>query len=288
MTGIYKITSPSGRVYVGQTVNLDDRRKDYVAYNCKAQRLLYNSLKKHSFEQHLFEIVIEGEFSIYELNELEIKYVKEFNSFRGWSEKGMNLTTGGDRCERCEESKKMISVSLRKFHAEIGHSDETKKKIATALTGKKLSEETVSKQRVSNKKYWDNAGRPHKDKLRKKKERNSLIRQQKAIRNQQIIVDLKSGIRQDIIAEKYGLSPSAITELKKKHCPEVDNREIKKGENNNFSKLSEQQVKEIKILLKNKTKQQGIADLYNVKLRTIKAIQSGQNWSHIKLEEYGV
>lgn len=284
MTGIYKITSPSGRIYIGQAINLDDRRKDYESYNCKAQRLLYNSLKKHGFEQHLFEIVIEGEFSIQELNELEIKYVKEFNSFRGWTEKGMNLTTGGARCERCDESKKMISESLRKFHAEIGHSKETKKKIAITLTGKKLSEETINKQRVSNKKYWDNVGRPHKDKLRRKKEKNNLIREQKKLRNQQIVDDLKAGIRQDIIAEKYNLSASVITQLKKKYCPEVDNREIRKGENNNFSKLSEQQVKEIKILLKNKTKQQEIADLYNVKLRTIKAIRSGQNWSHITIE----
>lgn len=283
MKGIYKITSPTNKIYIGQAVNLTDRRKDYESYNCKAQRHLYNSLKKYGFENHIFEILIGGDFSLQELNELEVKYIKEYNSYRGWTENGMNLTTGGDQYERCEESKRIISESLKKFHAEVGHSEETKKKIANTLTGKKLSEETISKQRISNKKYWDNVGRPYKDKLRKKKEKNSLIREQKKLRNLQIVDDLKSGIRQDIIAEKYSLSPSVITELKKKNNVQIETN-MRRGQNNNFSKLTEQQVKEIKILLKNKTKQQEIADLYSVKLRTIKAISSGQNWSHITIE----
>lgn len=147
------------------------------------------------------------------------------------------------------------------------------------------SEETKQKRKVSNKVYWDKVGRPFKDKIKIIKEQNSLIRQQKEQRNLQIIKDLKSGIRQDIIAEKYNLSPSVITQLKKKYCSEVNNKEIRRGSNNNFSKLTEEQVKEIKYLLRDKVKQQTIADKYNVKLRTIKAIQSGQNWNHIKIEE---
>lgn len=151
--------------------------------------------------------------------------------------------------------------------------------------GVKQSEETKEKRKLSNSKYWDSIGRKHKDKLRLVKKQNALIKQQKEQRNLQIIEDLKSGVRQDMIAKKYNLSPSAITELKKKYCPELNNKEIRKGSNNNFSKLTEEKVKEIKYLLKDKVKQQIIANKYNVKLRTIKAIQSGQNWNHIKIEE---
>jgi len=159
-------------------------------------------------------------------------------------------------------------------------------KVAGNCAGVKHTQETKDKRKTSLQKYWEIEGlsRPtSKQNKQKKKDINTNIKRDKAIRNQQIVDDLKSGIRQDIIAEKYGLSPSAITELKKKHCPDIDTV-VRKGEGNNFSKLSEQQVKEIKILLKNKTKQQEIADLYNVKLRTIKAIRSGQNWSHITIE----
>lgn len=155
-------------------------------------------------------------------------------------------------------------------------------KIAGNCLGVKQSEETIEKRKLSNSKYWDSVGRKHKDKIKAIKEENALIKQQKEQRNLQIIEDLKSGIRQDIIAEKYSLSPSVITQLKKKHNIIIDT--IYKGSNNNFSKLTEEQVKEIKYLLKDKVKQQEIANKYNVKLRTIKAIASGQNWSHITIE----
>lgn len=55
MTGIYKITSPSGRVYIGQAVDIEDRFKDYRSYSCKSQIKLYNSLKKYGVDEHIFE-----------------------------------------------------------------------------------------------------------------------------------------------------------------------------------------------------------------------------------------
>lgn len=156
--------------------------------------------------------------------------------------------------------------------------------VAGNCLGVKQSEETIKKRKLSNSKYWDSIGRKHKDKLRIIRKQNALTKQQKEQKNLKIIEDLKSGIRQDTIAEKYNLSPSVITQLKKKYNIEVETF-VRRGQNNNFSKLTEEQVKEIKYLLKDKIKQQTIADKYNVKLRTIKAIQSGQNWNHIKIEE---
>lgn len=156
-------------------------------------------------------------------------------------------------------------------------------KIAGNCLGKITTDETKQKMRESSKRYWDKVGRSHKDKIKIIREQNSLTRQQKEQRNLQIIEDLKSGIRQDIIAEKYNLSPSVITQLKKKYNIGVETF-VRRGQNNNFSKLTEEQVREIKYLLKDKVKQQTIADKYNVKLRTIKAIASGQNWSHITID----
>ena len=158
-------------------------------------------------------------------------------------------------------------------------------KIAGNCAGVKNTKETIEKRKNSLIKLWEDKDlkTPHSKYSRdKKKEKNSSIRQQKEQRNLQILEDLKSGIRQDIIAEKYNLSPSVITQLKKKH--NIITNTIYKGSNNNFSKLTEEQVKEIKYLLKNKVKQQEIANKYNVKLRTIKAIASGQNWNHITIE----
>ena len=43
--GIYKITSLTGKVYIGQSTNLEKRKDDYVKLRCNKQPKLYNSLK---------------------------------------------------------------------------------------------------------------------------------------------------------------------------------------------------------------------------------------------------
>lgn len=163
-------------------------------------------------------------------------------------------------------------------------------KVAGNCLGVKNSAETKSKRVAALKKYWDIEGlnRPtSKQNKQKKKDANTLIRQEKELRNQQIIEDIKSGIRQDVIADKYNLSPSVITQLKKKSGIIIDIG-IRRGGNNNFSKLDEKQVREIKQLLQDRVRQREIADLYNVTVRTIKAIKSGQNWAHITIEQDGM
>jgi predicted acyltransferase (DUF342 family) len=50
MVGIYKIISPSGKIYIGQTSNWIKRVKKYSRVDCKGQVKLYNSLKKYGFE----------------------------------------------------------------------------------------------------------------------------------------------------------------------------------------------------------------------------------------------
>ena len=40
MIGIYKITSPDKKIYIGQSVNLKRRLKDYKANLAKDQKLL--------------------------------------------------------------------------------------------------------------------------------------------------------------------------------------------------------------------------------------------------------
>lgn len=56
--GIYKITSPSGRVYIGQSIDIEARIKNHSKWmysTCKGK--LQNSFKKYGFEKHTFKIV---------------------------------------------------------------------------------------------------------------------------------------------------------------------------------------------------------------------------------------
>jgi group I intron endonuclease len=114
--GVYKITSPSGRVYIGQSVNLAKRFKQYKRLDCKFQSKLYNSLLKYGVDAHKFEII--AECMPNELNALEAYYVDFYQSFN--TEHGMNLKQGGS--------------------AQGEHSDETKRKISIGNKGKKRSD----------------------------------------------------------------------------------------------------------------------------------------------------
>lgn len=60
MAYVYKITSPSGRIYIGSTsLTVEERWSGYFYLKCKKQRKLYYSLSKYKPENHKFEIICE-------------------------------------------------------------------------------------------------------------------------------------------------------------------------------------------------------------------------------------
>jgi len=82
--GIYKIVSPTGKIYIGQSRNIEYRLTQYKYYKCKSQSKLYNSLKKYSFKLHICEII--EKCSIEQLNERERYYQDLYNCI----ESGLN------------------------------------------------------------------------------------------------------------------------------------------------------------------------------------------------------
>lgn len=93
MIGIYKITSPSNRVYIGQSRNIKNRFNYYKYSSCKEQPRLYNSFKKYGVENHIFEIIEECVFEL--LNEKERYWQDFYNVLNG----GLNcsLTNSKDK-----------------------------------------------------------------------------------------------------------------------------------------------------------------------------------------------
>jgi group I intron endonuclease len=77
MVGIYKITNPNNRIYIGQSTNIEVRWSKYKKLQCKDQPSLYSSLKKYSPENHIFEII--EECSVDLLDEKEIYWGKKYN-----------------------------------------------------------------------------------------------------------------------------------------------------------------------------------------------------------------
>ncbi len=108
--GIYKITSPSKKIYIGQSADIISRWNKYKTKSCKRQTKIYNSIQKHGWEKHKFEIICQCDVS--DLIGLEIYYIDLFNTFN--SEHGMNLRGGGGYYGKMsDETKKKIGISNR-------------------------------------------------------------------------------------------------------------------------------------------------------------------------------
>jgi len=114
-TGIYKITSPKGRIYIGQSKNINSRINRYKKLQCcRTQLFLYRSFLKYGVENHKFEILDLGDYTKKELNELESNYIIKHNSFNGWGKEGLNLTTGGDSYEFDNSVKLKMSITRKR------------------------------------------------------------------------------------------------------------------------------------------------------------------------------
>jgi hypothetical protein len=106
MIGIYKITSPTGKIYIGQSTNIENRKYYYSSVKCDKQHKLYNSLQKHGWEQHIFEII--EECSLDQLNEKEIYWGLYYDVL---GENGLNLRLGDANGLCSEETKKKIGIT---------------------------------------------------------------------------------------------------------------------------------------------------------------------------------
>ena len=148
--GIYKITSPSGKIYIGQSVDIKERKRRYKQLNCLKQHGIYNSLKKYGFENHIFEII--EECSIELLNERE-RYWQDYYEVLKY---GLNcvLTNTNDLPRKySEESRikigdanrgtkrsKEFCENLRIKNTGFKMTDEAKKSISEAKKGHKCYE----------------------------------------------------------------------------------------------------------------------------------------------------
>lgn len=93
---IYLLTSPSGKHYVGQTIDFKKRMYYYSKARCKSQVKLHSAILKYGFENFtriiLAEIeAIDRETLLKSLDALEIAFIKEYNS----TATGYNISEGG-------------------------------------------------------------------------------------------------------------------------------------------------------------------------------------------------
>ena len=138
---IYKITSPSGRLYVGKT---HDLRKRVNAYKCDVRKnrkdlKLHNSLRKYGWDAHILEVIEEVEDAM--LDEREIYWIAELNTYCYKNSRGLNMTLGGDGqrstwmhdLERRRKQSKVFSGAGNPFYGKT-HTEETRRKLAKVMS----------------------------------------------------------------------------------------------------------------------------------------------------------
>lgn len=80
-TGIYKITSPSGKVYIGQSIDIYKRWEGHKSHNGIGPKLK-NSYIKYGFDSHVKDVL--EECDIKQLNEREIYWKQHYLDIHGW------------------------------------------------------------------------------------------------------------------------------------------------------------------------------------------------------------
>lgn len=147
LIGIYKITSPSNRVYIGQSVDILHRFKTYKRMYSKNQHQtkLHRSFLKYGVINHSFEI-------------LEICQLEELNTKERYYQEFYDVLNGGLNCNLTKTNDKSGKVSketiLKMSKASKGnqhwkgkkHTEETKQKIRLSRIGSKYSDEVNKKK----------------------------------------------------------------------------------------------------------------------------------------------
>lgn len=137
-SGIYKITSPSGRVYIGQASDTSKRWKEYIKLRCKGQLKLFSSFLKYGVESHIFEVI--EECSLEQLNERE-RYWQDY----------YDVLNGGLNCvlQNSEEKRKVYSEEIKEKMSKAKRGDNHpmfgKTGILCPNYGLKRSKETCDK-----------------------------------------------------------------------------------------------------------------------------------------------
>lgn len=97
MIGIYKIVNIlNNKIYIGKSSDIEKRWKEHIRHSksehSRRKSPIHKAINKYGKENFRFEIIKECLFE--EMDDLEIYYIKEYNSTN--RKIGYNVTNGGD------------------------------------------------------------------------------------------------------------------------------------------------------------------------------------------------
>lgn len=167
---IYKITSPSGRIYIGVTCNFSSRMERYRNLHKRPlnKSIIHSSIIKHGFENHVVEKVESFKSDKDYAFGKEMFWIRSYMSnIHRWREQnGMNMTDGGEGTVGHKHTEEQRLANKERMVG-FKHSEESKKKISESKKGVprlkvrgmkyKISEDERKRRAESareNKKKW--------------------------------------------------------------------------------------------------------------------------------------
>lgn len=160
--GIYKITSPNNKIYIGQSIDILARFRAHRSKNIYKLKKLHSSFNSHGINNHTFDIinVLPNDCEQDVLNKYEQIYM---DFYRNCNIELLNIKEGGNgHGKHSEETKKIIKDkrALQVFSEEskikrintlkkVIHTKEWNYKVGLGQIGKFVSEESKSKLRKS-------------------------------------------------------------------------------------------------------------------------------------------
>jgi len=214
ISGIYKIMClPTGKIYVGSSVNINNRWGEHrhrLRKNIHSNTYLQNAWNKYREQNFKFEIIeiIKPDL----LTENELKWFKKTNCCN--PEYGFNIGKNPDRTMLGRLHSKESRLKMSNAHKGKIFTDEHRKNISKIRFGKKHSEETkqkigiVHKGKIVSIKTIENMKRAKKGLYKGSKNPNSKLNDNKIIQIRKLHSEGKSNIE---IAKIFNISRSSIS-----------------------------------------------------------------------------
>lgn len=198
------IKSPTGKVYVGQSVNIEKRFLRYKKGDCSSQIALFNSLIKYGSINHSFEIL--EECLTNDLNSRERFYQDKYDVLSG---NGLNCvlteSNGKLRVYSTETIERMSAIAKKRIISEI-----RRKHQSNVMKGRKLTDDHKSKISESNKgkdHYWKR-GVPTSDYQKKRASEANFIKINQFTKD---MIFIKEWDSLKFAGEILGINPKSIS-----------------------------------------------------------------------------
>ena len=290
-SGIYSIVQIStGKRYIGQTRM--PFKKRYWHHQWKLNKNQHDNKhiqavwNKYGNEDFEFQIIYTvDKINIEELNELEIKYISEYDTYKN----GFNMTVGGEGAKGrpiSEEAKKIVGEKNRIHNLGKKLSDKTRAKMRKSSPRRKLTKE--QHEYLMQFRLGTHHSDEAKSKMREAKIGSKNVRSKI---NEQIAFEIKTklinGEKQSDIAEDLGILRGVVHSIVRNDVwthVEVNGWDefLVNHSKNKYKYLTEDDVLKIRELLNQNYTATEISKILNIAINVVYGIKANRTYKNIK------